>query len=111
MPDTNPPFVRVVVINFDGGPVTLRCLDALLASDYPSDRLEVVVVDNGSSDDSSDDSGSTGGGGGGYSGGGSSSARAAIAVSNLVTAISKSSTRTVSARPTTYLRSVFVRRA
>ena len=39
MPDTNPPFVRVVVINFDGGPVTLRCLDALLASDYPSDRL------------------------------------------------------------------------
>ena len=50
MPDTNPPFVRVVVINFDGGPVTLRCLDALLASDYPSDRLEVVVVDNASVD-------------------------------------------------------------
>jgi GT2 family glycosyltransferase len=42
--------VRVVVINFDGGPVTLRCLDALLATDHPSDRLEIVVVDNASVD-------------------------------------------------------------
>lgn len=50
MPRTDPPFVRVVVINFDGGPVTLRCLDALLASDYPRDRLEIVLVDNASVD-------------------------------------------------------------
>ncbi len=50
MPDTNPPFVRVVVINFDGGPVTLRCLDALLASEYPRDRMEIVLVDNASVD-------------------------------------------------------------
>lgn len=50
MPDTNPPFVRVVVINFDGGAVTLRCLDALLASDYPRDRLQIVLVDNASVD-------------------------------------------------------------
>jgi GT2 family glycosyltransferase len=44
------PFVRVVVVNFDGGEVTRRCVDALLATRYPSDRLEVVVVDNASVD-------------------------------------------------------------
>jgi len=44
------PFVRVVVINFDGGDVTLRCLDALRATDWPAHRLEVVLVDNASVD-------------------------------------------------------------
>jgi GT2 family glycosyltransferase len=44
------PFVRVVVINFDGGDVTLRCLDALHATDWPAHRLEVVLVDNASVD-------------------------------------------------------------
>jgi GT2 family glycosyltransferase len=42
--------VRVVLINFDGGEVTLRCIDALRATDYPSDRLQIVVVDNASVD-------------------------------------------------------------
>lgn len=45
------PRVRVVVLNFDGGQLTLDCLDSLLASDYPEDRLEIVLVDNGSVDD------------------------------------------------------------
>jgi GT2 family glycosyltransferase len=45
-----PPFVRVVVINYDGGAVTRRCVDALLATEYPPDRLQVVVVDNASID-------------------------------------------------------------
>ena len=45
------PLVRVVVINFDGGQLTIDCLDSLLASDWPSDRLEIVLVDNGSLDD------------------------------------------------------------
>ena len=44
------PFVRVVVINYDGGEVTLRCLEALLKTDWDSDRLEIVVVDNASID-------------------------------------------------------------
>ena len=44
------PFVRVVVINYDGGEVTLRCLAALLKTDWDSDRLEIVVVDNASID-------------------------------------------------------------
>ncbi len=45
------PLVRVVVINFDGGQMTIDCLDSLLASDWPKDRLEIVLVDNGSLDD------------------------------------------------------------
>ncbi len=45
------PFVRVVVLNFDGGQMTLDCLDSLLATDWPMDRLEIVLVDNGSLDD------------------------------------------------------------
>ena len=44
------PFVRVVVVNYDGGAVTRRCVDALLATEYPADRLQVVVVDNASVD-------------------------------------------------------------
>ena len=45
------PFVRVVVINFDGGQMTIDCLQSLLATDYPNERLEIVMVDNGSLDD------------------------------------------------------------
>ena len=45
------PLVRVVVLNFDGGDMTLECLDSLLASDWPTDRLDIVMVDNGSLDD------------------------------------------------------------
>jgi GT2 family glycosyltransferase len=38
------------VLNYDGGDMTLRCLDALRELDYPRDRVEVVLVDNGSID-------------------------------------------------------------
>ncbi len=44
------PSVRVVVVNYDGGEVTRRCIDALLATEHPADRLEIVVVDNASVD-------------------------------------------------------------
>ena len=44
------PFVRVVVVNYDGGDVTMRCLQSLQNIDYPPERLDVVVVDNGSID-------------------------------------------------------------
>lgn len=44
------PRIRVVVVNYDGGEVTRRCIDALLATNYPADRLEIVVVDNASVD-------------------------------------------------------------
>lgn len=45
------PMVRVVVLNFDGGQMTLDCLESLVATEWPHDRLEVVLVDNGSLDD------------------------------------------------------------
>jgi len=44
------PKVRVVVVNFDGGAVTRRCIDALLVTHYPAESLEIVVVDNASVD-------------------------------------------------------------
>ena len=49
--DDPPPFVRVVVLNFDGGQMTIDCLQSLMATDWPADRLEIVMVDNGSLDD------------------------------------------------------------
>lgn len=45
------PFVRIVTINFDGGQMTLDCVDSLLQTDYPTDRFEIVMVDNGSLDE------------------------------------------------------------
>ena len=46
------PRVRVVVLNWNSAEHTRRCVRSLLATDYPADRLEVVVVDNGSVDGS-----------------------------------------------------------
>lgn len=45
------PRVRVVVLTFDGGQMTIDCLASLRALDWPTDRLEVILVDNGSLDD------------------------------------------------------------
>ena len=45
------PRVRVVVLNFDGGQMTIDCIESLLATDWPASKLEVVLVDNGSLDD------------------------------------------------------------
>ncbi|HXY93847.1 MAG TPA: glycosyltransferase, partial [Acidimicrobiia bacterium] len=44
------PRVRVVVLNYDGGEMTLRCLRALRDVDWPADSLEIVLVDNASID-------------------------------------------------------------
>jgi len=44
------PRVRVVVLNYDGGEMTLRCLRALRAVDWPQDSLEIMLVDNASID-------------------------------------------------------------
>ena len=46
----NLPFVSVIVPVRDGGDTIAACLDAILATDYPADRREIIVVDNGSSD-------------------------------------------------------------
>jgi cellulose synthase/poly-beta-1,6-N-acetylglucosamine synthase-like glycosyltransferase len=47
---TDPPFVSVVVPVRDGDSTIADCLDAILATDYPRDRREILVVDNGSTD-------------------------------------------------------------
>lgn len=44
------PLVRVVVVSYEGGDVTLKCLRALRASEWPEECLEIVLVDNASSD-------------------------------------------------------------
>ncbi|WP_234261943.1 glycosyltransferase, partial [Halomonas sp. MCCC 1A11062] len=45
------PMVRIVVLTFDGGQLTLDCLASITALDWPQDRLEIILVDNGSLDD------------------------------------------------------------
>jgi GT2 family glycosyltransferase len=45
------PMVRIVVLTFDGGDLTMACLRSLCDLDWPSDRYEIVLVDNGSLDD------------------------------------------------------------
>jgi GT2 family glycosyltransferase len=42
--------VRFVVVNFNGGELTLRCLRTLLATEWPAASLEIVLVDNASTD-------------------------------------------------------------
>lgn len=42
--------MRVVVVNHNGGALTLACLESLQKSDWPPDALDVVMVENGSTD-------------------------------------------------------------
>jgi GT2 family glycosyltransferase len=46
------PTVRAVVVNHNGGDRTLACIAALERTDWPADRLELVLVDNASTDGS-----------------------------------------------------------
>ncbi|HEX3668295.1 MAG TPA: glycosyltransferase [Acidimicrobiia bacterium] len=47
---TEPGRVRAVVLNYNGGDLTLECLRRLRATEWPADRFRVVLVDNASSD-------------------------------------------------------------
>ncbi|MDQ4071191.1 MAG: glycosyltransferase [Actinomycetota bacterium] len=42
--------VRVVVVNHNGGDLTMSCLDSLRKSDWPLESLDLVLVDNASTD-------------------------------------------------------------
>ena len=44
--------MRVVVLNYNSGGLLRRCLTSVLASDWPADRLDLVVIDNASTDGS-----------------------------------------------------------
>jgi hypothetical protein len=46
------PSISVVVVNLNGRNLLAECLDGLVAQEYPSDLVEIVMVDNGSTDDS-----------------------------------------------------------
>ncbi|HEX5366962.1 MAG TPA: glycosyltransferase family 2 protein [Acidimicrobiales bacterium] len=46
------PRVRLVVLNYNGGDLVVRCVEHLERLDWPEDRLEIVVVDNASTDGS-----------------------------------------------------------
>lgn len=48
------PSVRVAVLNWNGLAFTPDCLEHLLATNWPSDRLEIMVIDNASSDGSAE---------------------------------------------------------
>lgn len=45
-----PPFVCIVVLNYNGAPMTFNCVESVLKFDYPN--FKVIVVDNASADDS-----------------------------------------------------------
>ncbi len=46
------PLVRIVVLNWNGGELTLRCLQHLHDLNWPGERRPIVVVDNASTDGS-----------------------------------------------------------
>lgn len=55
MPPGSPePFVSVVITVLNAAPYLGRCLDSLLALDYPKDRYEVIIVDARSKDRTQD---------------------------------------------------------
>jgi GT2 family glycosyltransferase len=47
---TTPPTVGVVVVNHNGGDLTLDCLRSIVRTEWPAAYLRVVLVDNASSD-------------------------------------------------------------
>lgn len=49
------PRVGVVVVNHNGGELTLDCLRSIIRSEWPADRLRVVLVDNASLDQAAPD--------------------------------------------------------
>ena len=51
-PDEAWPTVLAVIVTWNGRDDLARCLESVACQDYPSGRLEVLVVDNGSTDGS-----------------------------------------------------------
>jgi glycosyltransferase involved in cell wall biosynthesis len=48
------PLVTALINSYNYGHFVEQAIDSVLAQDYPSDRLEILVVDDGSTDDTSD---------------------------------------------------------
>lgn len=47
---TNAPFISVLIPCLNEAPSLARCLSSVLASTYPPDRMEILVIDGGSTD-------------------------------------------------------------
>ncbi|MEX1006996.1 MAG: glycosyltransferase [Acidimicrobiia bacterium] len=47
-PSTSAPRVRIVTVHYNSGPITLDCIRSLLATRWPKELLEIVLVDNAS---------------------------------------------------------------
>jgi GT2 family glycosyltransferase len=52
MAGTVRPRIRAVVLNWNGGDHVVTCIEHLLGTEWPVDRLEIVMLDNASSDGS-----------------------------------------------------------
>jgi glycosyltransferase involved in cell wall biosynthesis len=48
------PVISVVITTYNYGRFVEECIDSVLAQDYPSERVEVIVVDDGSTDDTAE---------------------------------------------------------
>ncbi len=46
------PMISIILVNLNGRSLLPDCLDALLKQSFPSEKMEIILVDNGSSDDS-----------------------------------------------------------
>ncbi len=46
--------VSIILLNYNGGEHTVTCLESLEQLNYPTDRLEIIVVDNASTDGSAE---------------------------------------------------------
>lgn len=46
------PFVSIIIVNMNGKNWLKKCSKSVLASDYPHERFEIILVDNGSTDGS-----------------------------------------------------------
>jgi hyaluronan synthase len=47
----NAPLLTVIIPAFNEGPMVEKSIDSVVAANYPSNRLEIIVVDDGSTDD------------------------------------------------------------
>jgi len=52
MTGNNMPKISIVIVNWNGKEYIRQCLRSIIASNYPKDKLEIIVVDNASNDGS-----------------------------------------------------------